>query len=1529
MLGKWIVGLLILLFASLLFLHTPYFQKQVSKTLPSFLSEAIGSKVELENITFSLLGCVRVEGLAIWDPKDNKVVSVQTLDLRFSIWELLSGQMHLKRLNVQGAYGRLSEDAQGNLNILFITDAFSSDDKPAPPSRTLNIRIDSILLEQFDIGYHSIPDRLSVSSRLEQVTATQIDFKSDPLTLSLDDLLVGQHQLDILMESQGKTDTLDVINQPFNFQFPSLGFGFYANHIGLKEQAFSFHRDSVIQPARFNPDHITFDRVVMDISGVGLDTQSMSCSLSGLSGNLSGFDLAHAGAELVWNRKEIGVRQFNAQSEKSQLKADWLLKINNAANQLPGNMNLSTSGSVSTEEVSFFLPDTINNLIKHISVFSFQMNVYPGKGGADQLELNVETNESRASLAGEMFEIWNPEKLSWKELVFQTNLNNDVKNVITELSGESGLPPGNIRAHIVSNGNADNLDLKGKVHSGWGDIDLSGDVTLHDDVPGFDLRLIAIDLQAGPYLNFSWLGEMNGTIDVVRAAGIHQPISIKSQLTDIVIQENVIKNMDVAARLTTDSVKADIRIHDEHYTSNLLVDGNFSGPLHFETLLQLDTFNVGRLTQGDSTFLFSGKLFSELILDGEYLKVEAKGQHLQLTQRGEIYTLDSMDALVVLSPDSSQIHYQADDGDVHLHANFDLKQANELFKSFSGGNFLYKVDQKSPSRNSLVTLKGEIFEAGIFRFAGIPIDSFSSVRFEGEVDEASHVIGINANLGPATLYGASLDTITSTLTLKGTDIHTRVNAEGILIQSQKLGDLSFDIATTKDTIYSFLRIDHDTNQVLGLGLHALLHGDSLAITPEQLVFYNREYQLNVPHPIQVGEGGIDVQQLIVSLDEMKMSIDGNQDSLSLNINNVNLARLNPLLFTDSTIIDSGTLNGEFSFVRGKTLDLEARINQLVLLGTDPLNIDARAETRNGEVPFDLHVTNGSSKIDMVGLFAIDQSTLDASLTMDMDSLQMFRAFYQSYLDGLEGAIRGQAEISGSLAEPVFSGQLDFKDVGFTTLNPKLFFKIKNDRLRFSEEGITFSDFAIYDNVDNPLYVSGSIVNEGYKTMSYDLSVKTDHYALINKPFSSNDALKGILALGADIRLQGKGQDADIKAEMTISDTTNIVLTLPEKQNQLLSTSGIIEFVEPDELLDTTWVATQVTAYDSLLASLPGIDLEAILHIADKAELTIVTDPQSGDYFNVAGKADLELTYDRTQNPSLHGRYDVTSGVYSLSFYDLVKKDFKLIPGSTILWTGPPEEGSLDIRAAYTIQSNSIGLVGHEVGENKQSVYKKSLPYEVGIVISGTISTPQIEFTLDLPEEEKITYPVLASKLSRLQQPEFQSELNKQVFGLLVMGGFIPESSGASSGQADIATTALYNSVNSLLASQLNRFASQYIKGVDIDVGIQTYNDYATNGGKTKTSMDFHVTKSLLNDRLVVEVGGDFHIGSDQSGGNQGKSYRGDMAIIYDLTGNGDRKLKFFNNESYDIIYQEIRNTGIALIFIREFNKGELKKRKEK
>ncbi len=217
---------------------------------------------------------------------------------------------------------------------------------------------------------------------------------------------------------------------------------------------------------------------------------------------------------------------------------------------------------------------------------------------------------------------------------------------------------------------------------------------------------------------------------------------------------------------------------------------------------------------------------------------------------------------------------------------------------------------------------------------------------------------------------------------------------------------------------------------------------------------------------------------------------------------------------------------------------------------------------------------------------------------------------------------------------------------------------------------------------------------------------------------------------------------------------------------------------------------------------------------------------------------------------------------------------------------------------------------------------------MGINIDGTLEKPEISFSLDLPHEEKVNYPVLANKLEKLKQPEYQSELNKQVFAVLVLGGFMPETSGFDINQNTVATTALYNSVNSLLSTQLNQFANRYITGLDIDVGIQSYSDNAASG-KTRTAMDFRVTKRMMNDRLSFEFGGDFNINQDQSGSNSGDNFRGDIGIVYDLTEQGNKRLKLFNNETYDIIYQEIRNTGVSLIFIREFDKARKSKNEGK
>lgn len=142
----------------------------------------------------------------------------------------------------------------------------------------------------------------------------------------------------------------------------------------------------------------------------------------------------------------------------------------------------------------------------------------------------------------------------------------------------------------------------------------------------------------------------------------------------------------------------------------------------------------------------------------------------------------------------------------------------------------------------------------------------------------------------------------------------------------------------------------------------------------------------------------------------------------------------------------------------------------------------------------------------------------------------------------------------------------------------------------------------------------------------------------------------------------------------------------------------------------------------------------------------------------------------------------------------------------------------------------------------------------------------------------------------------------------------------------MATTAISNSVSSILASQLNRFTSEYIKGVDIDVGMQSYSDFTTGSGQTRTSMVVRVSKRMVDDRLSFEIGGGMDISTGQSGPNaRSDNLKGDVAITYDLTESGNKQLKAFNNETYDIIYHQVRNTGISLIFIREFDKKSEKK----
>jgi hypothetical protein len=91
----------------------------------------------------------------------------------------------------------------------------------------------------------------------------------------------------------------------------------------------------------------------------------------------------------------------------------------------------------------------------------------------------------------------------------------------------------------------------------------------------------------------------------------------------------------------------------------------------------------------------------------------------------------------------------------------------------------------------------------------------------------------------------------------------------------------------------------------------------------------------------------------------------------------------------------------------------------------------------------------------------------------------------------------------------------------------------------------------------------------------------------------------------------------------------------------------------------------------------------------------------------------------------------------------------------------------------------IDLVGDQLGnvpEDVRNTYKQRIPFETNLIMKGELLKPEITFDIVLPEGNNTVSTEIINntqiKLAQLRQEP--SELNKQVFALLLLNRFIGE-----------------------------------------------------------------------------------------------------------------------------------------------------------
>lgn len=1529
---KSLFGIISLFIILLLLILTPPVQRFLTSEISEYLTNKTGGKVSVTKVRAYPFGKFGIFGFEVCDPEGDCFLEVDQFNMRVKLIPLLSGIINIDDIQMTGVQARLDEREDG-LNISYLINAFSSNDKDSSAQIPIEgngkpLRLNNLRIKDLDFRFYSYLNQTDLKVLLGTLLASGIDYNDSLRLIGLRYFELENSNVELMMLTEDTLDSSKHVQDQQSRILPSFDFGsgltFDVEAVKLRNNTFEVHTNEVLNPSKFDPAHIVFQEINLDLSNILLSQDSIKAKLDQSSLRNRYFSLSSLSFDIAAGLKQLNLAGFKIEIPGSNIQMEANVTYENWTNLLKDHKQaiarIALQGHMDHPDLSYFLSDSQAHFSNDLPILDFIVDADYSNQTLKLPNLEINSANSRIALSGKFYSFFELDSIYWQDLKINVTMSSELRNALKPVLGGFVLPP-MVYVDISTSGRVDSLNLNGKLQTSWGNILQSGHIGYRQNSLWINTDISTEEFELSKWTGTDWLGPLSVSIHTQGSIDNNYDVNIDGFIPQLSLFENPFDSININSNISENILSATINVQDSNFPTSMDINLSFKDSISINGIIEMDQFKMGKLLKMENEFVLSGKIKSQLAYNDPRLDGVLNLSNMNFKAPDLDYQLDSVRFHFDLSPDASTIDLYSDKTAITYNSNFYVGDIGNVLKGFFE-NYLPSdgiSDHEILNRQFNFDIATE--SPALFYLANIPLEQFSGFEIRGAFDEQNQKLEASIKSNKLKGNGIGLDTISGTMILDKQSIFSRLEIAGVTYDSLDLGSLDLKILTHQDTSYASGKLVRDSVILFSSNSRFLWSEDYVSMFVDSLIAFNANYIIDQDDPILIETKNVSFNRFSLSKNDILLTLYGDLEQGKLEIRNADLIDLNYLIDPDSSFISSGNIDVLFEYNRLKdNYRGEASIEKLAISNYPPINALGTVYTEKSGIPFELKVRSDSNMVDLKGTYLWDQTdAIDAYIFADLRNIEILEIILKNYINDVQGHITVDMNVDGSLDNLNVDGALRLENTWFTLSKPKTRLGALNEVIKFDNHNATLSGFSIVDPFDNSVEVNGSLNSQDYNFLEYDLNLKTDNFVVINNPYTEEYRMQGILVVSSDIKLTGNSKNTYADALVTIKDTTNVSIINPPEEIELITNEGIVEFVDPSEM-DAQVQFNSSSLYDSLINSLPNFNLNSTIILQEGANLKFTIDPQSGDYIEASGTANLEFGYDRTGKVRLNGIYQISEGNYQLSFYDIVRKKFIITTGSNITWNGDPYTGDLNVKALHIIKTSSIGLIGHEVGENEKALYRRALPYEVGIVIAGSVQKPEISFTLELPQEEKINYPALANKLSRLRQPEYESELNKQVFGLLVLGGFIPESSDSELNQSLIATTAISNSVNSLLASQLNRFTSQYVKGVDIDVGLQSYSDYSTGTGRTRTAMDFRVTKRMLDDRLSFEVGGGMDITTDQSGPNTGSdNFRGDVAIIYDLTESGNKQLKGFNNETYDIIYHQVRNTGVSLIFIREFD----------
>lgn len=702
-----------------------------------------------------------------------------------------------------------------------------------------------------------------------------------------------------------------------------------------------------------------------------------------------------------------------------------------------------------------------------------------------------------------------------------------------------------------------------------------------------------------------------------------------------------------------------------------------------------------------------------------------------------------------------------------------------------------------------------------------------------------------------------------------------------------------------------------------LGLSAKFRRDSetrrrsiqINITPSYYTTETQQWRL-FARGIDIDSARINVHQLRIVQDSQRLIVDGvlsrsRSDSIRLTLDNFDLSPISALVARWGYSVAARS-NG---YATVKSALNHPEIEAYIDLDHIRVNeFEAPPQVLTSKWDFELNqarvIISDKERGDTVirGYYRPNGNKYFARATMNNLHLGLISPFLRGIVSEIEGRANVDVQIVGEGRKATLSGGATLDSISVLVDYLKTRYRAPHGKLRVEKNHIYADKIPVYDVGGNVGHYTMDLSLEHLSNVAYDIAIDAEKMLVLDTKAQDNDLFYGHVYASGLATFKGDKRGMKMDIEATSADRSMFYMPLMGKED--VAYADFVRFRKPEaEVVDTTaFLHRRMMAYERknrpVNVSAGFMDMDMTFNVLPNTEIQLVIDPTLGDVIKGKGEGQLTMHIVPKSNIfEMRGDYYISEGDYLFTLQNIWHKKFKVTSGSSIHWTGDPLGAKLDIDAVYSTKASLKPLIGNSM----QGVdVSRAVPVDCYIKLTDELMHPSVAFDIVVPNVAPEIQSIVQSALND------QQSIATQMFWLLAANSFSSDDRGAMG--ATFSTTTGFE----MLSNQL----SNWLSGDDYNIIMR----YRPRNELSGDEVDFGFSKSLLNDRLIIEVEGGYLSDASIQAAEKASNFVGEAFITWLIDDEGTLRFRGFTQtiDRYGE-NQGMQESGIGLYYGESFN----------